>query len=424
MLLVALALARPPSAGWVDSNTHALRCHFEDPVDEPRCTAVVGYAEHAYDVQVGELGFAPPPGDGPLGGSSDLDIYLGTSASGGAYEAWVDCDGGDGTCTDTDPRDGLARASSFVVIDSRTPDEVMEAYVAHEFNHTLQYGTDYAEPFLSVWEGTAVAAEVFTVGTADVSQVVDYQATPWISAVLQDGYFLDEEYGIWSWYEYGAAAWVLWVDSTCGEGDGTLLPALWTAMSQEGYGTEPDVLDAWYGLCPGAGRNNVADFAAWRAELRSGDDIGPWAGAGTPVVTEGVIDGMGSYSAENMIYPLGMAVWELAEPACVSVAPRHHPGAFEVRYLRPEPDVPSTGFTTGCPKYGAVAVVYTGPDDFDADDPLEPIRLTLDVTNYSLDPPTPACGCGASFASAPLLGLAALASRRGLRRRSPGGTRR
>ncbi len=423
MLLVSLALARPPSEGDVASSTHALRCHYEDAADAPRCTAIVGYAERAWDVQVGQLGLRAPPSDGLLGGDSSVDIYLGTSATGGAYEAWVDCDGGDGSCVDSDPNDGFARASSFVVIDSRTPDEVMEGYVAHEFNHTLQYGTDYAEPFLSVWEGTAVAAEVFTLGTADASQVADYQATPWVSAVLQDGYFLDEEYGIWSWYEYGAAAWALWLDQACGDGDGTLLPRLWTAMSQEGYRTEPDVLDAWTRVC-GVWKPSFLEFATWRAELAAGDDIGPWAGAGSPVATEGVIDGEGDYVAEHDLYPLGMLVWDLAEPACVGARVAEGADRLDVLYLHPEPRTDASPYTQGCPKHGRIGVVSNGGTDFDADADLTLTQVTLQVYTYDLDEPTPACGCGGGFASAPLLGMAALAVRRGLRRRSPAGTRR
>ncbi|MFZ5480202.1 MAG: hypothetical protein ACOZNI_25790 [Myxococcota bacterium] len=408
--LAALALARPDSRSSIDSETHPLRCHWDATADLAQCAAVLGYAEAAWDAQVGTLGFRAPPSDGGEGGSDALDLYLGTSETGGAGEAWVDCDGGDPHCVDSDGADGLARASSYVVVDARTPAADMEGYVTHELNHTLQYGTDYAEPFLAVWEGTAVAAEVWTLGTADASQVADYQATPWLSAVLQDGYFLDEQYDIWSWYEYGAVTWVLWMDERYG-GDGAIGPLLWETMSQEGYGDEPDVLDAWEEISGLPWETELREYALWRAALADGDDIGPWVGAASEAWREGTIDAAGEYTPEWPLFPMGMAVWEVEGfDNCGSSFEVSGDGRFDILYVR-EPA--AAKYMVACTPIRAVAVVSFGPEDLDADDSLEAATFTLKVTGTPKNAIGCGCGSGAAPGMAPLLlALAAYRSRK------------
>ncbi len=216
--LVALvtSLAGPVAArpagefAWVDGDAEPLRCHWHREQDEALCADVLIWAGEAWAGQVDGVGFIAPLPDDGRGGSDALDIYLTTSA-GGAGIAWVDCDANPiGDCADADPDDGLAAATAYVVIDPRTDAADFRHFVHHEFNHVLQYGIDFAEVSLSLWEGTAVAAEHWTDPgwSTSTSDMADYQATPWASAVLQDGYFLDDEYGLWTWYEYGAVAWI------------------------------------------------------------------------------------------------------------------------------------------------------------------------------------------------------------------------
>jgi uncharacterized protein (TIGR03382 family) len=408
ILAVAAALARPDALGSVEAERHPIRCHFEVVSDRSRCVTLLTYADLAWDVQVDTLGFAAPLPDGDLGGDDLLDIYLGTSVSGGAGEAWVDCDGGDGTCTDADPTDGRAGAPSFVVIDARTSDADLPGYMVHEFNHTTQYATDYAEPFLSVWEGTAVSAEMWTLPDVDpsISDIADYQATPWVSAVLQDGYFLEEE-GLTSWYEYGAMVWVRWYDARYGDGSGTSAAALWRDMTQEGYGTEPDVLDVWVDW-----ETDLLAFAADRA--RMGTTEGPawltFAGERAAVTKDGTLT-LGSFTPSRAPYPLGAVYWDIPAGFAGTVSLDGDPA---VRWgMVVVGAVPTETTDTVLSVHGpaTLGVVNLGPAGFDADDPLAPADFRLDVTE---NPEDAGCGCNTTIA-APWLGVFVLGL---MRRRS------
>lgn len=436
-MILALAMAawaRPASIGSVDHASLPLRCHWERAEDEARCDTVLTWAARAWEVQVDGIGFTAPLPDGGEGGSDALDLYLGVSSTAGGGEAFVDCDGGDGTCLDADPADGRAAASSYVVLDAGTRDAALPAFVVHEFDHVLQYATDYAEPALVAWEGTAVAAEVWTVGASAPRQLADYQAYPWASAVLHDGYVLDEDHGVWSWYEYGAAAWILWMDARYGDGTGTIAPALWEASTQEGYGDEPDVLDAWSAVAGRPWEEEIVAFSHWRARLRDGDDVGPWIGAGAEALRSGTIRASGAYGPGEPVYPLGMAVWDLEDfTDCDSLAfTVAHDGAtrFQVVQILDAADADiSPAKSPLCLPVRSVVVVNLGPEGFDADDPLVPASFVLDFHGWKRgdgvdeDAPIPlpyeeTCACGSGGASGALaIGLAAAFARRRYRPR-------
>jgi hypothetical protein len=436
------AAARPEAAGFVDSAPGHVRCHFQHDDDRARCDQVVVWAEEAWTTQVDLVGFRAPPSDGGLGDSDALDIYI-TREAGGAGQAWVDCVGGDPNCEDVDPSDGLARAPSYVVIDPRTADEDFRHYVHHEFNHTCQYGTDFAEPFLSVWEGTAVAAERWTDPTWDtlVHDFGDYQETPWMSAVLQDGYFL-EDFGILSWYEYGAVAWIWFLDDRYGDGAGSIGPALWDSFAQEGRGTEPDVLDAWEEIA-GGWRASMLAFAVERARMGTAD--GPayaaFAEADGYAFREGIVDLLPADVAPAFPpYPLGTSYWDVAVQAdqALTIAVDGDSGvAWGLVVV--EPGVDASSSTDGTLDLVAVAtgtwtigVVNLGPDGMDGDDPLQPSTFRLSVTatappagdtgdtgdtaetNGTPDPGPTQTGCGCSTQTASgswLLLLAAFGAR-------------
>ncbi len=412
----------------MDSGDGRLRCHWHREQDETLCADVLVWAEEAWDFQVDQIGFFPPLPDGDRGGSDALDIYLTTSA-GGAGIAWVECDatlGGD--CTDADPDDGLSAASAFVVMDPRTSDANFPHFVHHEFNHVLQYGIDFAEPFLSVWEGTAVAAERWTdtSWTTSASDLADYQATPWASAVLQDGYFLDAQYGLWSWYEYGAVAWIWWLDEACGAADGALIPQLWVAMSQEGWGLEPDVLDAWSELC-GDWTEGMLTFAVERA--RMGTDAGPawaeFAGAEAHALRESDLGELpATFTPQWPPYPLGTTYVDLAVQAGdeMEITLTADSGV-EWGLVAVEATAESTVLgsilthTTAEDGTLTLGVVNLGALDLDANDPLETATFELVVdrieTELPLEDPDEDAldddgGCACRFSRSGRTGSAAL----------------
>ncbi len=118
--------------------------------------AVLRAIEEAWDFQVDTLGFAAPVLPDATGGP-EFDVYL------IQYEEWSAYVAAD-AYTDRVPGDGLNSTSAYMVIDNRLPIEAVPSYTAHEFNHVVQFATDFSEPTLPLWEGTATAAQGWTFG--------------------------------------------------------------------------------------------------------------------------------------------------------------------------------------------------------------------------------------------------------------------
>lgn len=257
---------RPTAVGFQDSDTHPIRCNYSLEEDAGRCDIVLAAVEQAWEKQVTQIGFpAPIPDEDGL-----LDIYLHEDPDGGAY-AWC------GTYGDDDPDDGRSGCAAIIAIDRQIPDKILPWYLAHEFNHALQWATDFNEATTAVWEGTATAAEPWTDASAfkvDLSYLEDFQATPWLG-ILGDGTFLWDEHQLWSYYEYGAALWVLHLDHAYGDGAGSGGRDLWLALAQEGLPNSPDVIDG-YDTLSGDWRAALMDFSLERT--RVGTEHAPeWA---------------------------------------------------------------------------------------------------------------------------------------------------
>ena len=244
------------------SDTYPLRVHFADGY-EARAAAALAAAEVAWAVQVDELGFAAPvlPDDaaGP-----ELDLYLADLAP---WEGWAWAPDQE----DHDPTDGRSAAAAYIAFDRDVPDKWLAPYVAHEFNHVLQYAYDVHEAAVTPWEATAVAAQKWTLGDAaslwDVD-VPDFQAVPWAPVLVGDSYVLADRFGIDGFYEYGAALWVVALDEEFGDGEGAIGPLLWEATAQEGSVNEPDFVDAVAEVAGGLGP--AMDTIA-RARIARGD---------------------------------------------------------------------------------------------------------------------------------------------------------
>ncbi len=413
-LLLNVAWAtRPEAAGFVDDATEPIRCHYLDG-QAALCDVVLPALDAAWAAQVDRIGFATPLPDAGLGGSDNLDVYLTHDETGGAGGAYVICDGEEtAPCVDAAADDGKQSTPTYIVIDPDTPVDELPRFAQHEFNHVLQYATAFEEPFLDVWEGTAVAAESWTNPDypLDPGPIADYQATPWASALLQDGYWLDEEFGLWSYYEYGATVWVRWMDARHGDGAGSLGPALWAAMANDPGPNEPDLLDAWDTL-GGDWRDELPDFVRMRATL--GTDAAPDWAAGldeSAQVPWEPVAAAGDWQPRHALWPLGMAFVRvrLDGPATLTVG-----DGFLLVDLAAADGTPATDALT--PESGALdlAIVAVPADTFDADDTLEGATPTLTVTTEAAG-----CGCASGDGSRGEIGAlaAALAGIVGRRRR-------
>jgi len=229
---------RPDSIGSITSDEYPIRVHWDRESDQQKAADVMAIAELSWAVQVDQLGFrAPVLPDGEAG--PQLDIYL---APIGEWEAWVEPN----WYEDTDPGDGYNSTGGYIAIDRELPAEWIPSYVAHEFNHTTQFATDFSEETLTIWEATAVSAQTWTLGDEGIWDwdVADFQEAPWAPALVADGELVYAWSGQGYIYEYGAALWVMHLDQVLGDADGSAGPALWDATANEGWSYEPDVVDA------------------------------------------------------------------------------------------------------------------------------------------------------------------------------------
>jgi hypothetical protein len=256
-------LARPTSVGSIDSTVRPVRCHWHDAAYADRCTELLQGIEDAWAVQVDEMGFPAPVPDS----DGILDVYIDGGASAfGAYAY--------GPSVDADSSDDRMSSAAYIAIHADY-EEDWRWTMLHEFNHVLQYATDFTEPRYVPWEGTATAAEVWTDPTLEVvpQTIADFQLTPWVG-LLGDSWQLWDDYEIWSYYEYGSALWLQFLDAQYGDGAGSAGVELWLNSAQAGWMNEPDFLDA-SGQWTGDWQTPLMDFSLARARLGT-DDAPDW----------------------------------------------------------------------------------------------------------------------------------------------------
>lgn len=229
---------RPDAIDSILSDVYPIKVHWDDTFTEKQARIVLESTELAWLVQVEELGYRAPVlpdnADGP-----ELDLYL-SSSHAGAWSAWAVND----TSADDIAGDGLFGVSAYVVF-GQIPEEWLPSYAAHEFNHVVQYATDYSEWFTNFWESHATAAQKWTLGEPDYSyEISSWQKVPYGPSLVGDSYLLWPDIQQAYSFEYGAVVWAIYMDEVYGAGDGTMGPALWYAAANEGWSYEPDHMDA------------------------------------------------------------------------------------------------------------------------------------------------------------------------------------
>ena len=225
--------ARPEAIGSVDSAIRPVRCHWEEEAHAGYCDEVLAGIEAAWTAQVDEQGWPEPI----LDEDGLLDVYI--SNEGGTAYAY-------GPWEDADPDDGRMGTAAYIVIDPEFAEDTDIGWtMLHEFSHVLQYSIDFTETRYVAWEGTATASEWWSDRSLWPLEeyIVDFQSQPWVG-LLGDGWMLEEEYGIWSLYEYGAALWLFFLDHRTAYREGTAGRDLWLNGAQEGWDNEPDFVDA------------------------------------------------------------------------------------------------------------------------------------------------------------------------------------
>jgi uncharacterized protein (TIGR03382 family) len=372
---------RPTTIGSIDNAdpAHPVRCHWEREADADRCADVLVYAENAWIEQVDRIGFAPPfPDD-----DGRVDLYITNDYTGGGAYTYAHPE-------DLDAFDGRMASAAYVALDWAVPDDEMASYVAHEFNHVLQYATDYAEPTLPVWEGTATAAQTWTLGDFDPYDpyyIAHFQQIPWMG-ILGDGYIAWDDYGIYSFHEYGSAAWVRHLDHYWGDDQGAAAQAMWWELAQPELPNEPDVLDALDAVT-GSWRDELLDFTVERTRI--GTAAHPaWYGPSTSAMQVDVDSTVAfgdlpvTVVPQYAPYPTGSVYVALTGlPAGQSVrlsADAGAPvdwglvaveGAADARVIADQLEWEGSGETV------LFAVLHLASGEWDADDRLEPTVVEL-----------------------------------------------
>ncbi|MCB9683848.1 MAG: hypothetical protein H6738_02165 [Alphaproteobacteria bacterium] len=311
---------RPAEVGYVDSATYPIRVHYRRTQDAARAQNVVlPAAETSWAVEVDQMGWPRPPEDGAAGGDARYDLYLTNEGTyGGAY-TW-------GLSPDTDPNDNYNSRTTYIALDDRwISDADMLVFVSHEFNHALQYTIDASEMPLVMWEGTAetIADMVDEPRNGYLYEIPYFQLMPFES-LLFDSYVPQIENIVpFSYYEYGAIVFGMFIEERYGTNDGTTLLRMWELAAQNGPAPEPDWLDALDQLDPSVPSHEAlyTEFSVWRMFGGDQDDgahyeeASLWRGAIPPVEADlllGDVDGLQvAPRPEFQPFELGASYWRI-----------------------------------------------------------------------------------------------------------------
>lgn len=241
---------------FVDSASYPLRVHYSAEAAAVRAGEVLDLLEQAWTAQVVGMGFSPPPSDDGRGGSDAYDVYFAGLAGAGAVTVADD---------DEDDADGRVSRPSHMQIDPNVNE--IEAFVAHEFQHALQFGIDGRES-LMFFEAGAVFQEFSaypeTIGYKQ--NIEDFQSVPALS-IFSNGIAWAIEQGEFGLLpEYGAGLFIHYLDEVHGDGDGTFIRRLWDGSVQgdEVMANEPDWMDAFAAETGRTVPDILLDFATWR----------------------------------------------------------------------------------------------------------------------------------------------------------------
>jgi len=232
------------------SQSHPYSVHY--PAGEmATAQTVVATMDRAWSYEVVQLGFTPPPGDGGDCGPDDrLDVFLWPGQEITYVEQL-------GEILSTPHED----ATVFMVVDPWAADIDLAEVIHHELNHACHAGDDWWEP-VTVFEMSATYVESLTPGGSGAWAFVvdDFQAEPTWSLDR------DDEYA--TWYMYGAALYLRFLEQRYFGGDPRFVADMWRSSRNPPGDNEPDWIDALDQLLRDGGNTtfveSVVEFARWR----------------------------------------------------------------------------------------------------------------------------------------------------------------
>lgn len=227
--------------------------HYAQCAHRDTAAQVLALVEHAWAIETGALGFAPPLPDGGACGDDDaFDVFLWP----GGEESYVEA-------LEPNPATPHDDWLTFMVLDPWGPygGDLLDSTIAHELNHACQATDDWWE-HIAAFELTATFVEAL-VHPEDGDWLFvldDFQAHPDWSVDRDDGYE--------TWYMYGASLLLHFVRERYFDGDPAFAGAMWHASRNPPGDNEPDFEDALDALLVDRAGvsfpDAVAEFAAWR----------------------------------------------------------------------------------------------------------------------------------------------------------------
>lgn len=246
----------------VESGSRPLLVHYSRRADADVAAEMLAILETAWDVQIDAVGFAEPLPDGGLCGPDDrYDVFLWRGLDGAFVEALAD-----NPATVHDDFTTYMAINPFAELGG----EFLDTTLAHELNHAVQASDDWWESAL-IFEMTATYAETLVFPEQDdwFYTLEDFQNNPEWSLFYDDGYE--------TWYMYGAAMFLHFLEQRHYAGDPGFIARVWRAARSDPAVGRPDYLDALRSvLASELGvtlEDAVVEFMQWRwfvAELDDG----------------------------------------------------------------------------------------------------------------------------------------------------------
>lgn len=259
----------PPAAvkAWPlaeHSRRYPLSVRFQRPGDRPRAREVLGFLEHAWQVEVEQLGFPPPFAYDPFAGPGPgrLNAYLQRGADTAV----------EGQAPLQQPGVWWDAYTTWISIDAwgKYAGPILASTTAHEFNHALQAADDWWEsPGFFEASATYMQEKVTPDDNDYLQQIAEFQQHPDWPVHYDDAYR--------TWFMYGASLYLFFLEQRYFAGRPRFLAEIWAGsrnrprpMRTDGTpapaSNEPDWVDALENLLPRgvSYAETLIAFARWR----------------------------------------------------------------------------------------------------------------------------------------------------------------
>ena len=244
-----------------ESSLRPFIVHYSRMRNESKALEIVALLEESWSVQVDMVGFSPPLDDGGLcGPDGKYDVFIWPGIGGAFVSAIFD-----------NPSTPWEDVSTYMAIDvaGATGGELLNTYIAHEFNHSLQASDDWDETSQHYEAGATFAeALVYPDDNDWFFTMRDFQDSPDWNLFMQD-------FGT-SWYTYGAAMYLHYLYERFFPGDPAFYARIWRgARSNEGA-DRPDYIDALRQVLLNERGvtidDTIVEFSQWRWFVGDSDD--------------------------------------------------------------------------------------------------------------------------------------------------------